>query len=259
MSDETLDAETIARIERVNATKTLILNLNEELNKDLVAYTKGGQRSFPISPALAASVARWPVVQEENFIVYRGQSKEYTQLPLKKDIGGRPFFSTTDFLYVANRGIFGGDGGNIFMLTLKPGVRYLPVIGGDEAEVLVEAGGVPVYADKKVMVSDSVGKRGVRPVTYYPPGSTPPGVVPTPPEVLPPPPEAPPTPPEAPPTPPEALPPPPVIAPPTPPVARQPQIQKPRRSRRLNPPPPRQGGRRTLRRRKLSRKRTSKI
>lgn len=245
MGDETLDAETIARIERVNATKTLIHTLNEELKDDLVAYTKGGQRSFPISPALAASVARWPVVQGENFIVYRGQSKEYTQLPLKKDVGGRPFFSTTDFLYVANRGLFGGDGGNIFMLTLKPGVRYLPVIGGDEAEVLVEAGGVPVYADKKVMVSDSVGKRGVRPVTYSPPGSTPPGVVPTPPE--------------APLTPPEVLPPPPVIAPPTPPVARQPQIQKPRRSRRLNPPPPRQGGRRTLRRRKLSRKRTSKI
>jgi hypothetical protein len=246
MSDEPLDAETIARIERVNATKTLILNLNEEFKDDLVAYTKGGQRSFPISPALGASVARWPVVQGENFIVYRGQSKEYTQLPLMTDTNRRPFFSTTDFLYVANRGLFGGDGGNIFMLTLRPGVRYLPVIGGDEAEVLVEAGGVPVYADKKVMVSDSAGKRGVRPVTYYPPGSTPPGVVPPTPPVI------------APTAPPVAPPPPPVIAPPTPPVARQPQIQKPRRSRRLNPPPPK-GGRRTLRRRKLSRKRTSKI
>jgi hypothetical protein len=252
MGDETLDAETIARIERMNATKTLIHTLNEEFKDDLVAYTKGGQRSFPISPALAASVARWPVVQGENFIVYRGQSKEYTQLPLMTDTNRRPFFSTTDFLYVANRGIFGGDGGNIFMLTLMPGVRYLPVIGGDEAEVLVEAGGVPVYADKKVMVSDSVGKRGVRPVTYSPPGSTPPGVVPpTPPEVLPPPPEAPPP-------PPEVLPTPPVIAPPTPPEVRQPQIQKPRRSPRFKQLT-RQGGRRTLRRRKLSRKRTSKI
>jgi hypothetical protein len=39
--------------------------LNEEFETDIDKYAAGQQRSFPITDELAASVARWPVVTEE--------------------------------------------------------------------------------------------------------------------------------------------------------------------------------------------------
>jgi len=164
----------------MDETKALIESLNKELwEKGLKAYVSGQQVSFPISSALGASVARWPVVKEgEVLTVYRGQPKVVhrglrkvvipAELPLRTPTNPRPFFSTTDYLYIANRDIFGGKGGNVFKVTVMPGVRYLPILESAEGEVLIDAGGVAVYGTTKIHDSDAVGKRQVIPVTYSP-------------------------------------------------------------------------------------------
>ena len=53
--------------------------LNEKLQKDIFAYTRGGQRSFPISKKLADSVKEWPVATKE-IRVYRGQPRVYAKI-----------------------------------------------------------------------------------------------------------------------------------------------------------------------------------
>jgi hypothetical protein len=125
--------------------------LNEELQADIDAYANGGQRSFPISDKLATSVARWPAVTEE-LVVYRGQPKEFSQLPMMTRYDKRPFFSATYGLDIAKR--FAGQGGLIFKITLKPGVRFLRLTHTNEAEVFVAADGLAEYGTTKVRVTN---------------------------------------------------------------------------------------------------------
>lgn len=125
--------------------------LNEELEKDIDKYAAGQQRSYPISDKLAASVARWPVVTEE-LVLYRGQPKEFSTLPMATPYINRPFFSATYGLDIAKK--FAGKGGLIFKITLKPGVRFLRLTHTNEAEVFVAADGVAEYGTTKVRVTD---------------------------------------------------------------------------------------------------------
>jgi hypothetical protein len=125
--------------------------LNEELEKDIDDYAAGKQVSGKISPALRASVARWPVVTEER-VLYRGQPKEFSTLPMVPLSNERPFFSATYGLDIAKR--FAGKGGLIFKITLKPGVRFLRLTHTNEAEVLVAADGVAEYGTTKVRVTN---------------------------------------------------------------------------------------------------------
>lgn len=151
--------------------KTLV----EELMPDLVEYTSGGQNSFPITPKLAASVARWPVATEE-FVVYRGQPKNKKDpkkplaLPLMTPYDRRPFFSTSMGLDIAKQfADYAFPKGDVFEITIKPGVRYLHLSTMGEAEILIAADGVATYGDTKVKRSNDVVKNlSVWTVTYAP-------------------------------------------------------------------------------------------
>jgi len=140
----------------------------------LEAYMSGMQRSFPISEALADSVAGWAVATEE-FVVYRGQPKNTkdpkTPLPLQLDYRNRPFFSTTLGLDVAKRfAEYATPKGDVLKITVKPGIRYRQVSKDYEAEILIAADGVAEYGEKKVRVADKdLGIWGMAwPVTYSP-------------------------------------------------------------------------------------------
>ena len=146
--------------------------LYEELKGDIDDYvnysgTSEIHKTFPISPKLAASVARWPKVTEE-LVVYRGQSKKHLKLPGAE----KAFLSATDGLNTARE--FAGKGGNIFKITLKPGVRFLKTYGalegGGEQEVFVATDGVVEYGDEKVRVEDKgmLMRNMAIPVTIYP-------------------------------------------------------------------------------------------
>ena len=118
----------------------------------------GKASSPPISEALADSVAGWAVATEE-FVVYRGQPKNKedpkTPLPLPLDYRNRPFFSTTLGLEVAKRfAKYATPEGDVFKITVKPGIRYKQVSKDYEAEILIAANGVAEYGEKKVRVSD---------------------------------------------------------------------------------------------------------
>jgi len=153
--------------------------LVEELKEDLKLYTAGGQVSFPITPKLAASVARWPVATEE-FVVYRGQPKpkpkdtrvttKYLPLPLMTPYDRRPFFSTSLGLDVAKQfAKYAYPEGDVFKITVKPGVRHLQLSAMGEAEILIAADGVAEYGDAKVKASNEIVKNlSVWPVTYSP-------------------------------------------------------------------------------------------
>ena len=140
----------------------------------LEAYMSGKATSHPISEALADSVAGWTVATEE-FVVYRGQPKNKedpkTPLPLPLDYRNRPFFSTTLGLDVAKRlAEYATPKGDVFKITVKPGIRYRQVSNNYEAEILIAADGVAEYGEEKVWARDKdldiKGK--VWPVTYSP-------------------------------------------------------------------------------------------
>lgn len=140
--------------------------LNEELEKDILAYTSGAQKSFPISKKLAASVERWPVATEE-IVVYRGQPKANKTLPLSTKIIPIPFFSTTTRLDIAKRfAAYAADNGQVFVIKIQPGVRFLIITLSGESEILVAANGVAEYGTTKVRVKDSVTWTMATPVTY---------------------------------------------------------------------------------------------
>jgi hypothetical protein len=152
--------------------------LVEELKEDLKAYTRGGQSSFPISDALWDSVSRWPVATEE-FVVYRGQPKppaekkktmKHLPLPLVDLYNKRPFFSTSMGLDVAKTfAKYAYPEGDVFKITVKPGIRYLVLTTMGEAEILVAGDGVAEYGDAKVKASNEIVKNlSVWPVTYSP-------------------------------------------------------------------------------------------
>jgi hypothetical protein len=158
----------------MNPHEALIKELG--LEKDLEIYMRGGQFSFPITPKLAASVARWPVATEE-FDVYRGQPKpkdkksptKYLPLPLMTPYDRRPFFSTSMSIAVAKT--FAGYAtptGDTFKITVKPGVRYLKLSSMGEAEILVAADGVAEYGPEKVRVTGDYTWTMSWPVTYSP-------------------------------------------------------------------------------------------
>ena len=153
----------------VNAPLLLHEPINKELHADIRAYidapnaTHAGHKTYPITPKLAASVARWPKATED-IVVYRGQSKKHLKLPGTE----KPFFSATDSLEIA-RDFGQWPDGNIFKITLKPGVRFLRVLPAtSEGEILVAADGVLEYGDKKVRVGDSNRWNMAIPVTIYP-------------------------------------------------------------------------------------------
>ena len=150
--------------------------LVEELKKDLETYTRGGQVSFPITPKLAASVARWPVTTEE-LVVYRGQPKpkdkntptKYLPLPLMTPYDRRPFFSTSMGLDVAKTfADYSFPKGDVFKITVKPGVRHLQLSNMGEAEILIAADGVAEYGPDKVRVKADGTWTNAWQVTYSP-------------------------------------------------------------------------------------------
>jgi hypothetical protein len=140
--------------------------LNVELEKDLNAYLGGMQASFPISKRLADSVARWPVAEKE-LVVYRGQPKEFAKLPLQTIYDRRPFFSATWDLAIAKKF---GEGGNVFKITIQPGVRFLKITHSNEAEVLLASDGIADMGTEKVWVTDKDTKARAKaiPVVYSP-------------------------------------------------------------------------------------------
>lgn len=140
------------------------VELNKELEKDILDYTSGAQKSFPISKKLAASVERWPVATEE-IVVYRGQPKANKTLPTYT-----PFFSTTTRLDIAKRfAQYASDNGQVFVIKIQPGVRFLVITLSGESEILVAANGVAEYGTTKVRVKDAVTWTMATPVTYSPP------------------------------------------------------------------------------------------
>jgi hypothetical protein len=60
--------------------------------------------------------------------------------------------------------------GDVFKITVKPGIRYKQVSTDYEAEILIAANGVAEYGEKKVRVADKdLGIWGMAwPVTYSP-------------------------------------------------------------------------------------------
>jgi hypothetical protein len=143
--------------------------LNKELETDIEAYTRGGQRSFPISKKLAASVERWPVATEE-IIVYRGQPKEFNLLPMSSGSFSIPFFSSTTRIDIAKKfAALAPKGGQVFMIKIQPGVHFLVISGSQEGEVLVESNGIAKYGAKKERVSEPGSWTMATPVIYNPP------------------------------------------------------------------------------------------
>jgi hypothetical protein len=133
--------------------------LRKELKHDIAAYMGDNV----VSDKLIDSVSRWPVATEE-FVVYRGQPKENTELPTRDH-----FFSATWGVDVAKR--FAQEyttKGNVLAITVKPGVRYLELSYHGEREVLLEGGGLATYGAKKVRVKDDVTWTMAIPVTYAP-------------------------------------------------------------------------------------------
>lgn len=142
--------------------------LNIELEKDIEGYTRGFQRSFPISPKLAASVATWPIADKE-IIVYRGQPKEFNMLPMPTKSMTLPFFSTTTRLDIAQTfAKYAPKGGQVFVIKIQPGVRFLVISGSGEGEILVAANGIAEYGSSKVQVKQPEAKGSATPVIYKP-------------------------------------------------------------------------------------------
>jgi hypothetical protein len=140
--------------------------LNKELEKDIGDYTKGQQRAGVVSPKLADSVERWPLATEE-ILVYRGQPKTFKKLPIfTREV---PFFSSTDRLDIATRfAKYASDGGQVFVIKIQPGVRFLVVSGSPESEILVEGNGIAEYGTSKVRVQNSITWTMATPITYKP-------------------------------------------------------------------------------------------
>ena len=144
------------------------------LQKDVETYMGN---SVVITPKLAASVSRWPVATKE-FDVYRGQPKDMKDpknpksRPLPAYSPERSFFSTSLNVRVART--FAGyscPAGDVFKITVKPGVRYLQVSNNFETEILLAADGVAEYGPKKVRATDlddSTNFCQAWPVTYSP-------------------------------------------------------------------------------------------
>jgi hypothetical protein len=143
------------------------------LQTDLDIYMGNSVR---VTPKLAASVARWPVATEE-FDVYRGQPKDMKDpknpksRPLPAYSPERSFFSTSLNVRVART--FAGyscSAGDVFKITVKPGVRYLQVSNNFETEILLAADGVAEYGPTKVRATDVDTREWCMawPVTYSP-------------------------------------------------------------------------------------------
>jgi hypothetical protein len=139
--------------------------LNVELEKDLDVYMDPGT-SYRITDALWNSVKRWPVAEKE-FVVYRGQPKEFAKLPLQTIYDRRPFFSATWGIAIAKKF---GEGGNVFKITVQPGVRFLKLTHTNEAEVLLASDGIADMGAEKVWVVDTDTKARAKaiPVVYSP-------------------------------------------------------------------------------------------
>jgi len=143
--------------------------LTKQLAKDIHAYMTGTNNNFPISKKLADSVKEWPVATKE-FTLFRGQTTKYSTLPASTKA---PFFSTSMGFDVAQR--FAEEyeeNGQVFMIKIQPGVRFLILSRMAEAEVLVESGGTAEYRPKETYYDSDYDLEGeVVPVIYKPPSS----------------------------------------------------------------------------------------
>ncbi len=158
----------------MSASEDVITKLG--LTKAVETYMSN---TVEITPKLAASVSHWPVATRE-FVVYRGQPKpkkddpkvttEY--LPLPAYSPERPFFSTSLDLRVARTfARYSTPAGDVFKITVKPGVRYLQISNNFETEILLAADGVAEYGPKKNQArdpDDSTNFCLAWPVTYSP-------------------------------------------------------------------------------------------
>ena len=101
--------------------------------------------------------------------MYRGQPKEFSELPLETKYDRRPFFSATWSVAVAKKFSAYAAKGLVFAIKVQPGVRFLKIEGSSEAEVFIAANGVATYGEQKVRVKEeSVTWAMAIPVTYSP-------------------------------------------------------------------------------------------
>ena len=156
----------------MNASQDVITKLG--LKDDVETYMGN---TVEITPKLAASVSHWPVATKE-FDVYRGQPKDMKDpknpksRPLPAYSPERSFFSTSLDLRVARTFAgYSSPAGDVFKITVKPGVRYLQISNNLETEILLAADGVAEYGPKKVRATDPDDNTNfcqAWPVTYSP-------------------------------------------------------------------------------------------